>query len=202
MIASELVRKSPKDIRNNNDLMRLYIELYEDAFSVKPNCAGCSFSTDFKKLKSFVESNAYKNNYKPLKIENMNTFKIKNQYKNDILTYKVGKQPFRSYGRALNADFVEAFLSNGSKEEIAKRELMFETLPTTKKTSSEKPKKTKKVKKVKKETAELDVIPEATDLSSLLREELDALAEKLGIEPEKYSNKTLLIEAIKDAQTN
>ena len=52
MELKELVKLDSQKVRRDSNLMRLYINYFKDAFSFEPNCAGCTFSKDFKKLKN------------------------------------------------------------------------------------------------------------------------------------------------------
>ena len=53
MTLDEFVRLDPKQIRTDKELMQLFVNYYEAAFSFIPKCVGCSFNKGFKKLKKF-----------------------------------------------------------------------------------------------------------------------------------------------------
>lgn len=112
----ELALKPANEIRNNSNLMRLYIERYKAVFNSEPNCAGCTFSSDFTRFKNAILT---KTNLKTGVMANKN--QVRQQYRNEILTYKKGNKTFRSYGRLADDEFIDNYLKNGTKEEIAER---------------------------------------------------------------------------------
>lgn len=144
MTTKELVSLSPKKIRHNNELMQLYIQQFEAAFSYKPNCAGCTFNSDFNKLKKHVNSGS-KSTIINLKPKTMSVYKIKPKFRAQILTYIKDKRPHRTYGRNITDSFAEEFLKYGTKEQIAERKKMF--------TIEEQPKPTKPTSAKDKEKA-------------------------------------------------
>lgn len=128
MDAKDLILIDGRKVRESSNLMSVYIDTFIKYFGYKPNCAGCTFKNDFNKLKKAVESKE-----KPKKniiiMENTEkTFKLK-KVSGKILTYKIGKRPFRRYDYKLTEEFVNAFLSNGSKEDIQERKTLFSVLP-------------------------------------------------------------------------
>ena len=58
MKIEELVKLKPETVRKDPELMPLYIKYYTEAFNIAPDCAGCTFSVDFKKLKKLVLTGA------------------------------------------------------------------------------------------------------------------------------------------------
>ena len=54
MTLEELVKLNPNTIRRDSSLMPLYIDYYTAAFGKAPNCAPCTFKSDFKKLQKYV----------------------------------------------------------------------------------------------------------------------------------------------------
>lgn len=144
MTVNELMALSPKKVRNDNELMRLYIEFYKDAFFVEPNCAGCTFSRDWNKLKSKINGSKKT----AIKIKNMGAYKLKRKYRSEILTYHEKKKPYRMYGRDITDAFAEKFLKNSKGEEKERREKMFEIIPK-KEVKKKEPKKDKENKSEK-----------------------------------------------------
>src|SRR5690554_6189851 len=128
MTTKELVSLNPSKIRNNNELMQLYIQKFEAAFSYKPNCAGCTFSKDFNKLKKHVNSGG-KSTIINLKSETMSNYKIKPKFRAQILTYVKDKRSYRTYGRNISDQFAKEFLTHGTDDHLAERRKMFDVLP-------------------------------------------------------------------------
>ena len=119
-------------IRRDKELMQLYINYYEAAFSVIPNCAGCSFNSGFKKLKRYANSNKKNINFDKTtnEMKKTKTFLIKPQYRNSILTYVKDKKIHRGYGYNINEDFANELVNAGKSD-------VFSKLPkVTKKTKS------------------------------------------------------------------
>lgn len=181
MTTKELVSLNPKKIRNNNELMQLYIQKFEAAFSFKPNCAGCTFSKDFNKLKKHVASSG-KPTVINLKQETMSAYKIKPKFRAQILTYVKDKRSYRTYGRNISDQFAKEFLTHGTEEQIAERRKMFDAIP-------KEPQAEPAIEEV--------VFTEVTDRMS--RKELDRRATEKGLNPNDYENKKLLAYAINNA---
>ena len=112
-------------VRRNESLILSYLEEFEKLFGYKPKCAGCSFRTDWKKFVNYSQQTTTKT----FKMKTDKTFELKKDAKSKIHTYKIGKQPKRSYGNTMTEDFAKAFLTNGTKEEIAERKKLFVRLP-------------------------------------------------------------------------
>lgn len=145
----DLIKMDGRKVRENSNLMSVYIETFFSIFGYKPNCAGCTFKNDFEKLKNAIligKRPAQNNNI----METNKTFKLK-KTNGTILTYRLNKRPFRMYDNRLTEDFAVAFLTNGSKEEITERKRLFDVLP-----ESLRPKE----KTVKKEEVSENVITE------------------------------------------
>jgi hypothetical protein len=123
----DLIKMDGRKVRENSNLMSVYIETFFSIFGYKPNCAGCTFKNDFEKLKNAIligKRPAQNNNI----METNKTFKLK-KTNGTILTYRLNKRPFRMYDNRLTEDFAVAFLTNGSKEEITERKRLFDVLP-------------------------------------------------------------------------
>lgn len=133
MDIDEFVGLSPNIIRRDTELMQLYIKFYEAAFSVIPNCAGCSFKSGFRKLQQYAKTGEknikFDTNTNEMKTDK--TFLLKTQFTNKILTYVKDGKTYRSYGYNLSEDFAKELVASG-KEDI------FKTLPiNVKKINSE-----------------------------------------------------------------
>src|SRR5690606_13789565 len=110
MELEEFVRLNPSIIRRDKELMQLFVNFYEAAFSFKPKCAGCSFKGGFKKLKQYVN-----NSNSNLKINKMSakTFQLKSKFRVKILSYKKDGITYRKYGHALTEEFAIELVKAG-----------------------------------------------------------------------------------------
>lgn len=118
MKIEEFVRLDPKQVRGDKELMQLFVEFYEAAFSFKPKCAGCSFKSGFKKLKKYVNSDD--NTKKLITMSNPKTFQLKNKYRLKILTYKKDGKTYRCYGYNLTNEFANELVKAGKGDVFIK----------------------------------------------------------------------------------
>ncbi len=123
MDVKELIKLNSREVRGNSNLMAIYIKVFESLFGYRPNCAGCTFNSDFQKLKNAVLNPKQKTIIKMEK-----TFKLY-QVKGEILTYKRGKKTVRQYDNRMTEEFAIGFLTNGTDEHIEERKKLFKTLP-------------------------------------------------------------------------
>jgi hypothetical protein len=200
--AKELVNTSPNIIRRDNELMRSYIQFYKDAFSISPNCASCTFMTDFNKLKNYILTSGVKLSA-PHKYRVMN-HTLKQKHRNEILTYRVGNKPFRSYGNLATDEFFTNFLKEGTKEQRKERAKMFEAKakevkkPTGESTKPETEIAAYQLKdgivepveavNTEAEVAAVSFKYSTEDLRGLNREALDSLLTENGLRPDAYTN--------------
>lgn len=128
MDIKDLILLNSDKVRRDSSLMAFYIESFFTVFGYRPNCAGCSFSSDWNKLVSLVRNGEkyVTLNFKQNKMEN--TFKLK-KIQNKIFAYRIDKKTFRSYDNNFTESFVRDFLTYGNDEEIAERKLLFSVLP-------------------------------------------------------------------------
>jgi len=126
MRVEEFISKSPDKVRKSPDLMAFYLREYEKIFGRLPNCAGCTFKSDWKKFVQAVKAP------KKQKIKTMatteKTFKLKDN-RLRILTYWLGKSPQRKYSNKLTEEFVIGYLTHGTKEQLEARRKEFAILP-------------------------------------------------------------------------
>lgn len=120
MTVEEFILLDKAKVRRDSNLMHLYLEFFQTAFGRVPNCAGCSFGTDWSKLVA-----KYSKNYVTLqKGKIMNTISIK-KIQGKILTYKKDGRTYRQYDNILTDAFIKEFISNGTEQEIEERKKMF-----------------------------------------------------------------------------
>ena len=123
MTIQEFILLDKAKVRRDSNLMHLYLEFFKEAFNRVPNCAGCSFSTDWQKLINFHTGNKEKS-VTLQKQKVMNTISIK-KIQGKILTYKKDGKTFRQYDNILTDSFIKEYVSNGTEEEILERRKMF-----------------------------------------------------------------------------
>jgi hypothetical protein len=123
MSIEEFLSKNPHDIRRNAELMQQYIDLYFAAFSLKPNCAGCSFNKDYQRLKKHYES-LHSNKKNTIFADNSNNlknistmdkkFEVKRMQRNIIHTYIDARgKAKRSYGYNMTYEFALELVKQG-----------------------------------------------------------------------------------------
>lgn len=121
MTLHEFVKLNANEIRRDKGLMQLYVDFYEAAFSLKPNCIGCSFKSGLKKLKNYAKLGEKTVNLvkksKPMKTK---SFIVKKQYQLKILTYKKDGVTHRKYGHSLDEEFARELVKAGKTEVFAK----------------------------------------------------------------------------------
>lgn len=127
----DLLKKDSAEVRRNPDLMLFYIETFTKTFNYAPSCAGCTFTSDWRKLcLHFYRKDD--NNVVNLSTNNnsiiMKEFKFK-VINNVILSYVKNGRTYRAYDNTAKVDFVIGFLTNGTEQELAERKKLFSTLP-------------------------------------------------------------------------
>ena len=115
MTLEEFVGLDPNKIRRDKELMQLYINFYEAAFFIIPNCAGCSFKGGFQKLKHYTLNGKKNINFDKniIEMKNSKTFLLKPIYQTKILTFKKDGKIHRSYGYSLTEDFANELVKAG-----------------------------------------------------------------------------------------
>lgn len=129
MGVEELIKLDSQKVRKSPDLMAFYITAFQKQFGRTPNCAGCTFGTDFKNLIVAVrdgKSPTYTKQSKSNKMEN--TFKL-NKIQSRILFYRKDGKTFRTYDSQMREEFATAYLTHGSEEDLKERRKMFAILP-------------------------------------------------------------------------
>lgn len=116
MTLEEFVKVDPKQIRNDKELMQLFVKYYEAAFSFLPSCVGCSFKSSFKKLKRYANSTDVKQIKTNKTMISKKTFQLKSKYRLKILTYKLDGKTHRCYGYNLTEDFAKALVKAGKSD--------------------------------------------------------------------------------------
>lgn len=123
----DLIKAGKIEVRQNSDLMSAYIKLFQEKFGRKPDCAGCTFDYDWKRLTQSLTS---------INTENMSsnkTFKLRDN--SIIYTFERENEEtktfrrVRVYGNIMTEEFAEEYLTAGTTEEIESRKKRFKILP-------------------------------------------------------------------------
>lgn len=176
MTVQELVKLSSQKVRRDSDLMAFYIESFKVQFGKAPNCAGCTFSADFIKLKSAVEKGTKPQKEMTMRNTEEKTF-VLNKGIPDILTYKRNGRNVRKFAKQIDEAFALEYLTLGSKTEIADRKKQFRILPAEIIAKEEK-KKSKK----KQPTEKVEVVFEPSEqLEEAIEENIEPIAEVVEI---------------------
>lgn len=157
MDVQELILINSDKVRRDSNLMAFYIESFYTVFGTRPNCAGCTFSSDWKKFVSKVKNGGNLVTLKTKQLKMENTFKLK-KIQNKIFAYRIDKKTFRSYDNNFTEEFVKNFLTFGTPEEIEVRKQLFSVLPQD---------------EIEKEVEEIEVVEEKEmkeDLSEVVTE--------------------------------
>lgn len=125
MQIEELVKLSSQKVRSNSNLMAIYIDAFKDIFGKVPNCAGCTFSADFTKLKKVV--------LKQIPIQKTRkmadtTFKLKKKL-GKIHSYKKNGRTIHFYDTNMTEEIAIEYLTYGTPEQIENRKELFAVLP-------------------------------------------------------------------------
>jgi len=120
MTIDEFILLDKAKVRRDSNLMYLYLEFFKEAFGRVPNCAGCSFGTDWQKLVSLYS----KKSVTLQKVNPMKTIQIK-KIQGKILTYKKDGRTYRQYDNILTDEFIKEFIVSGTEEENKERVKMF-----------------------------------------------------------------------------
>lgn len=123
MTIEEFILLDKTKVRRDSNLMSLYLYFFKQAFNRVPNCAGCSFSTDWQKLVSLY-SNKVEKKVTLQKGKIMNKISIK-KIQGKILTYRKGGKTYRQYDNILTDQFIKEFIISGTEEENKERVKMF-----------------------------------------------------------------------------
>lgn len=124
MTREELITLGEHKVRRDERLMLSYLQEFEKLFGRKPQCAGCTFKTDWKKFASNNQSIIKK--FTPMETK---TFKLKLSQNDVIHSYRNENRTIRTYGYKMTETFARAYLTNGTDEQIEKRKKLFDVLP-------------------------------------------------------------------------
>lgn len=125
MQIEELVKLSSQKVRRDSNLMAIYIDAFKNTFGKVPNCAGCTFSADFTKLKKAVLKQTPIQKAKKMADT---TFKLKKKL-GKIHSYKKNGRTIHFYDTNMTEEIAVEYLTYGTPEQIESRKELFAVLP-------------------------------------------------------------------------
>jgi hypothetical protein len=129
MDLDEFIKLETHKVRNSESLMGFYLEEFERIFGRRPNCAGCTFKSDWKKFINRVKSGGDTKINKVM-ANKKKSFSLQPRHTNTIFTYlNDKKRPVRTYGFNMTEDFAKQYLSTGNKAQKEDRKKAFKVLP-------------------------------------------------------------------------
>lgn len=136
MTYSELIQYNKSEVRSNSNLTLYFINAYQFLFGSKPSCSGCSINREFDKLKkeilkrNLLESEIEIKQENNIIMEQTKTFVRSASLTEDMLAFKDENGVIRrKFVNKLTDEFVIAYLTNGTPEEIEERKKKFKVLP-------------------------------------------------------------------------
>lgn len=132
----DLTNKKAEEVRNDTRLFSFYLEQYRLLFGYEPNCAPCTFLSDWNKFCNLAKN---KKQLKPIVMKEK-TFKLKDV---DIIYRYLNKakNTKRSFGYNMTEEFAEEYLTTGTQAERAERKKQFIELPISLRPKEKKVKK-------------------------------------------------------------
>ena len=136
MTYGELILKSSSEVRSNSNLTSYFINAYKNVCGHVPTCSGCAINNELGSLIKEIK----KRNLQGQEIEvttnnitmvdNSKTFVLSPSLRDDMLAYTdENKVIRRKFVSKLTDEYVVAYLTNGTAEEIEERKKKFKVLP-------------------------------------------------------------------------
>lgn len=125
MTKDEFLQYSKSEVRYSNALLHGYIELFKKTFKREPNCAGCTFDSDYNRLRKALLQNQ---ETKKTMAEIKQTFEVNPANYNEIIRVN-GKS---MYIQNATDEDVFAYL-NEKGGDLELRKSKFKTLPSVEK---------------------------------------------------------------------
>ena len=136
MTYGELILKSSSEVRSNSNLTSCFINAYKNVFGHVPTCSGCAINNELGNLIKHIKTRNLQeqeievttNNI--TMVDNSKTFVLSPSLQDDMLAYTdENKVIRRKFVSKLTDEYVVAYLTNGTAEEIEGRKKKFKTLP-------------------------------------------------------------------------
>lgn len=136
MTFGELILSNKSEVRSNSNLTTYFIYAYKYIFGYAPSCAGCSINNEFNNLVKQVKQRNIQEQEIDINLENnimtnnTKTFVLSPTTKDSMLAYQdKDKNIRRKHLNKLTDEYVIAYLTNGTSEEIEERKKKFKVLP-------------------------------------------------------------------------
>ena len=136
MTFGELILSNKSEVRSNSNLTTYFIHAYKYIFGYAPSCAGCSINNEFNNLVKQVKQRNIQEQEIEINLENnimtntTKTFVLSPALRDDMLAYTdKNKVIRRKFVNKLTDEYVIAYLTNGTIEEIEERKKKFKVLP-------------------------------------------------------------------------
>ena len=136
MTYGELILKSSSEVRSNSNLTSCFINAYKNVFGHVPTCSGCAINNELGNLIKHIKTRNLQeqeievttNNI--TMVDNSKTFVLNPSLQDDMLAYRdKNKVIRRKFVSKLTDEYVVAYLTNGTAEEIEERKKKFKVLP-------------------------------------------------------------------------
>lgn len=138
MTYGELILKSSSEVRSNSNLTSYFINAYKNVFGHVPTCSGCAINNELGNLIKQIKTRNLQDQEIEVTTNNINmvdnskTFVLSPcpSLQDDMLAYTdKNKVIRRKFVSKLTDEYVVAYLTNGTAEEIEERKKKFKVLP-------------------------------------------------------------------------
>ena len=145
MTYGELILKSSSEVRSNANLTSYFINAYKNVFGNVPTCSGCAINNELGNLikqiktRNLQEQEIEVTTNNITMVDNSKTFVLSPSLQDDMLAYTdKNKVIRRKFVNKLTDEYVVAYLTNGTAEEIEDRKKKFKVLPLALREKAEK----------------------------------------------------------------
>ena len=136
MTYGELILKSSSEVRNDSNLTYYFINAYKNVFGHVPTCSGCAINNELGNLIKQIKTRNLQDQEIEVTtnnitmVDNSKTFVLSPSLQDDMLAYTdENKVIRRKFVSKLTDEYVVAYLTNGTAEEIEERKKKFKVLP-------------------------------------------------------------------------
>lgn len=145
MTYGELISLNSGRVRNESNLTNYFMNAYNNIFGNFPSCTGCAINNEFNKLIQQVKTKGIQQDEIEIKQNNITmvdeskTFVLSPNTDDYMLVYTdKDKRDRRKFLTRLTDEYVVAYLTNGTTEEIEERKKKFKVLPLALREKAEK----------------------------------------------------------------
>ena len=145
MTYGELILKSSSEVRNDSNLTSYFINAYKNVLGYVPTCSGCAINNELGNLIKQIKTRNLQDQEIEVTtnnitmVDNSKTFVLSPSLQDDMLAYTdKNKVIRRKLVSKLTDEYVVAYLTNGTAEEIEGRKKKFKVLPLALREKAEK----------------------------------------------------------------